>query len=86
MYSYIWIRGLLFQQFWRDNQRCDLRAYLDQREFYSRACMEEFLNLDGAYDFCMIWTRRVLDDATSSIVVGRVQYHMDHLLVTSVIY
>ena len=36
--------------------------------------------------FCMIWTRRVLDDATSSIVVGRVQYHMDHLLVTSVIY
>ena len=37
---------------WRDDHfLCrDLRAYLDQREFYSRVCMEEFLNLDEAYD------------------------------------
>ena len=37
--------------FWRDDHFCDLRAYLDQREFYSRVCIEEFLNLDEAYDF-----------------------------------
>ena len=39
-----------FNSFGRDDQYCDLRAYLDQREFYSRVCMEEFLNLDEAYD------------------------------------
>ena len=50
--------------------------------------MEEFLNLDEAYDTFLHDSDKMsfLDDATSSIVVGRAQYHMDHLLVTDVMY
>ena len=44
--------NLYFNSLWREDRLLcrDLRAYLDQREFYSRVCMEEFLNLDEVYD------------------------------------
>ena len=37
----------LYLQYWMSSRSTDLES----RESYSHVCMEEFLNLDEAYDF-----------------------------------